>query len=111
MNTNGCLVNNNVYPNPTGIFFNNSNVEYYYNNNPIHVQYYSQDPVCGLPQNDMVNQGKQCIVGSNWGSVVKYKTQDVNCPLNVPLDNSSIMFLLFFAVIYIALKAVTVIKT
>lgn len=101
---NGCFIGgtNSVYPHGTKTYYQNSNVEYFQNVDPIHVRYYDGDPLCGILQNKLSNQGKQCIVNGKWGSVMKYHVQDNSCgqQVNVPLD-SSIMLIIAIVLVSI----------
>ncbi|MXV52597.1 hypothetical protein GS399_16610 [Pedobacter sp. HMF7647] len=95
----GCNLGNDIYPNPSGNYFQwDNNVPYYTPANPIHIRFWNGDNQCGVITTALQTTGRQCIVnfGANqdrWGSEVVYSTSEQSC--NVPLDDY--VWLLFVA--------------
>lgn len=48
----------------------------------IHIVTWSDDPVCGIYQNQYNWTGKQCYSAGKHGNEILYSQNDLNCPLD-----------------------------
>ena len=105
----GCNVGLSVITNPTNQFpF--PNVELF-NGSTIHIVQWSQDPECGINNNQFNFIGRQCYANNKYGNVIEYNEAiDINC--NVPIDSWVIVLLLIVGLVsYFKIKTNYGVKT